>query len=163
MTAHRWLVRSPRFVFNADQRTFMRFAEMKSIGEARLVEAVNLSKSGLSFFISENSPEPEEGDTIKVEFTPPGRAPIACFATVMRVEEIASWHPDRGDSSRTKVSAKFRHLLIAHERALRLALDPRVGRDEPDPQEKKRTSTRLKLIAAAAALGLAALALAARQ
>lgn len=135
MSVNRWIARAPRFVFQADEQAWMRFAAMGSRGSARVTQAMDLSRSGLSFFLpddAEATDRPEEGDPIKIEFTPPGRAQIACFATVVRVESVDQWSPEAGHGSKTKVAVRFRHMPKAHERALRKALEPLVGDEEID-------------------------------
>lgn len=137
MPIARWNSRPPRFVYDAEGRRLMRYAPMRAQGSAFVVEALDISTTGLSFALAPSlahqaTGAPEEGDTIKIEFAPPGRDAIACFATVVRVDEVGEWDLERGDVKRTKVAVKFRNLPSAHERALKLALDPLVGAKEKD-------------------------------
>jgi len=107
----------------------MRFAGMETRGSSVATQVQDLSETGLSFTIH-GELTPNEGDMLKVEFTVPGRNQIACFATVVRVEERTEWDPTLGDLSYNIVAIQFRNLPAAHHRALRVGLRERTNNNE---------------------------------
>lgn len=104
----RYYPRSPRYVLQPLDRTVLRFAQMQTRGISATTTITDVSESGLCFTLSSEA-KPDEGDMLKVEFTVPGRGQIACFATVVRVEE---------KTGLTYVGILFRNLPSGHRRIL---------------------------------------------
>ena len=98
--AHRYFTRAPRYVFQSEDGTLVRFAPMQTKGLISRAVIRDLSETGLSFTlpITEDVVSlPDEGSAIKIEFPIPGSPKgIACFATVVRVEKRTEWMPEWG-------------------------------------------------------------------
>lgn len=163
MATDLWSARAPRFLFRTDDQSWMRFAPMDTRGGARIAKAMDLSATGLAFFLPDGVPanaRPDEGDVVKIEFAPPALGPdvgtIACFATVIRVEEVVDWTPELGEVARTKVAVQFRHMPEAHARALQAALEPIVGLEEADASLNAPSRWRVRAELTLGALALAA-------
>lgn len=140
--ATRYQTRSPRYVLNANDHVFMRFAGMDTRGTAVHAEMINLSETGLLFTIPA-TPEiapPEEGDMLKIEFTIPNHKQIACFATVIRVEQQTDWSPDLGDRHFQIVALHFRNLPHFHQRALQLGLIGKPSQDDSNQSLSRPTA-----------------------
>jgi hypothetical protein len=123
-------------MITSDDFGSMRFAPMTTRGAAMPSSLRDLSSTGLAFTLVGHAAEtgrvtPEEGDMIKIEFTIPSRRQIACFATVVRVEERTDWDPELGDRTTTLVAVKFRNMPSLHRRTLELGLQGRT-RDNTD-------------------------------
>ncbi len=141
MGAARSFVQRPsRYIFQAGDSSLVRFAEMETRGISSRAVIRDLSETGLSFTLPISEPVhtlPEEGSPLKVEFPIPGRDQIACFATVMRVEQRSEWVPEWGDRGFHLIALQFRHLPSMHLRAIQHGLQGRVE-VEPTFQEIKR-------------------------
>lgn len=137
-TARHYFPRSPRYVFGDSDDGVVRFAGMNTRGVIHRAAIRDLSESGLAFALGETDP-PEEGELLKIEFPIPGRKNIACFATVIRVEERTEWDPEWGDRGHTLVGLQFRNLPSLHFRALRKGLEGRVTPENFDWQRTRRT------------------------
>lgn len=127
-SAHRYHTRSPRYLLRPEDRSLMRFAGMETRGSSVTTQVQDLSETGLSFTIH-GELTPHEGDMLKVEFTVPDRNQIACFATVVRVEERKEWDPTLGPLSYNLVAIQFRNLPAAHHRALQAGLRARTDNE----------------------------------
>lgn len=150
--AHTYTQRSPRYVFQAQDGTLVRFAAMQTKGIASRAVIRDLSESGLSFTvpITETS-LPDEGFPLKVEFPVPGRGTIACFATVTRVEQREEWVPEWGSRGYHLIALQFRHLPTPHLRAIQKGLQGRVS----DEREINLDSVRRSHSIAFIGMGLA--------
>jgi PilZ domain len=128
--ARHFIARSPRYVFQTEDSSLVRFAPMETKGISQRAVIQDLSESGLSFTLPITEPSsslPEEGSPLKVEFPIPGRTSIACFATVTRVEQRSEWVPEWGDRGYHLVALQFRHLPTLHLRAIQRGLEGRVS------------------------------------
>jgi hypothetical protein len=158
-SAQRYYLRAPRYVLKSAELRNMRFATMETRGLSTATEVMNLSESGLAFQLETGRP-PEEGDILKVEFPIPGETQIACFATVVRVDEFTDWDPKIGERRFNVVGLKFRHLPDGHRRILRRGLDGRAASENEtsaslSDHKGSRTPSRLASRAAALASNLA--------
>lgn len=162
MAARQYLQRPPRYVFQAGDSSLVRFAPMETRGISARAIIRDLSESGLSFTLPITEPLeslPDEGAPLKVEFPIPGRDQIACFATVMRVEQRSEWVPEWGHRGYHLVALQFRHLPTLHLRAIQHGLQGRVD-EESDFKTLKRPHL-LAFTALCGALAVAMLAMAA--
>lgn len=128
-SARHYIPRSPRYVFQAEDSSLLRFAPMETKGLSQRAVIQNLSESGLSFSVPITEPIeslPEEGAALKVEFPIPSRSTIACFATVTRVEQRTDWVPEWGDRGYHLIAVQFRHLPTLHLRAIQKGLKGKV-------------------------------------
>lgn len=128
-SARHYIPRSPRYVFQAEDSSLLRFAPMETRGISQRAVIQNLSESGLSFSLPITEPIeslPEEGSALKVEFPVPRRDSIACFATVTRVEQRSEWVPEWGDRGYHLIAVQFRHLPSMHLRAIQKGLSGQV-------------------------------------
>ena len=117
--------RPARYIFQAHDSSLVRFAAMETRGISSKAIIRDLSESGLSFTLpmTEHADAlPEEGSTLKVEFPIPGRDQIACFATVMRVEQREEWVPEWGNRGFHLIALQFRHLPTLHLKAIQRGL-----------------------------------------
>ncbi len=126
----RFFTRAPRYLFRPHDHSLLRYATLATTGVSHTTLIHDLSETGLSFLCSFGVP-PEEGEVLKLEFTVPGRKQIACFATVVRVEQRSVWSAENGDALFYLVAIQFRNLPFAHRRALQVGLQPRT-RDSED-------------------------------
>jgi len=130
MSAARTFVqRPPRYIFQTAESNLVRFAAMETRGISARAVIRDLSESGLSFTLPITEAIetlPEEGAPLKVEFPIPGRDQIACFATVMRVEQRNEWVPEWGDRGYHLIALQFRHLPNLHLKAIKQGLQGRV-------------------------------------
>jgi hypothetical protein len=130
MSAARNFVQRPsRYIFQTSDSSLVRFAPMETRGISARAIIRDLSESGLSFTLPITEAIetlPEEGAPLKVEFPIPGRDQIACFATVMRVEQRTEWVPEWGDRGFHLIALQFRHLPTLHLRAIKTGLQGRV-------------------------------------
>ena len=127
--ARSFIQRPPRYVFQAHDSSLVRYAAMETRGLSARAIIRDLSESGLSFTlpITESLESlPEEGAPLKVEFPVPGRNQIACFATVMRVEQRTEWVPEWGDRGFHLIALQFRHLPTLHLKAIKNSLQGRA-------------------------------------
>lgn len=125
-SARHYIARSPRYVFQAEDSSLLRFAPMETRGHSQRAVIQNLSETGLSFSLPITEPIetlPEEGSALKVEFPIPGRTSIACFATVTRVEQRSEWVPEWGNHGFHLIAVQFRHLPSLHLRAIQKGLN----------------------------------------
>lgn len=141
--AHRYFARSPRYVFQTEDGTLVRFAPMQTKGVIAKAAIRDLSETGLSFTLPITEPVanlPDEGTALKIEFPIPGRPSIACFATVTRVEQRSEWVPEWGDHGFHLIALQFRHLPTLHLRAIQRGLQGLVETDsEIDFKSLKQT------------------------
>ncbi len=134
----RYIARAPRYTFRPEDQGFLRFANMDTRGLTWHGAIRDLSETGLSFFLGEAT-APEEGQMVKLEFSVPGRRQIACFATVMRVDEQKEWDAEWGGERVNKiVGVQFRHLPIAHRRAIQKGISGRVSPEEESDYTNSR-------------------------
>lgn len=131
MSAHarRYFERPPRYVLNASDNSMMRFRDSEPNGLPVNANVVDVSATGMAF-VMEGPEIPYLHETLKVEFTIPGKQQIACFANVVRIDLVKKWHPDRGEEFATKVALKFQELPFVYQRALQKSLDDRVHPEE---------------------------------
>jgi hypothetical protein len=141
--ARKFIARPARYIFQASESHLIRFAPMETRGISAKAVIRDLSESGLSFTLPISEPIdmlPDEGEPLKVEFPIPGRAQIACFATVTRVEQRTEWIPEWGDRGYHLIALQFRHLPTLHLRAIQNGLQGRTSEDpELNFQTLKRT------------------------
>ena len=131
-TARPYLSRSARFVYEADEKSHLRFAPSTTKGEIHHAIIRDLSDTGLSFALASNMQAPEEGELLKVEFPIPGRKNIACFATVVRVDAHSEWDPEWGDRGHNVIGLQFRNLPALHLRSIKKGLEGRVSHGDLD-------------------------------
>lgn len=160
-SAFYYLPRAPRYRLNPSDKAAIRFAKLETSGKFWRGNLINISTSGLCFVQEEVSryglrnSSIDEGDVLKIEFTVPGRKQIACFGTVVRVDQKIGWNPEWGELSYTTFGLQFRNLPHAH----RHALEKRLGNikdDNPYVHAPIRTESQKAIITA---LGIATLAL----
>jgi hypothetical protein len=122
--AQAYLARSERYIYRPQDSSIVRFAEMGTKGIASRAVIRDLSDTGLAFMIERSSDDftLDSGDMLKIEFTVPGRRQIACFTTVMRVEERSEWDAEWGQKGFLLIALQFRQLPQAHLRAIREGL-----------------------------------------
>lgn len=156
--AQRYHVRAPRYVLSTEDHRLMRFAAMETRGVSVTTELRNLSESGLAFTLPANEPHPDEGDMLKIEFTVPGHKQIACFATVVRVEESSEWDPNLGFQGQKIIGLQFRNLPEPFRRALRTNLEGRATSEETTEGASELNALRAKHFRAFAISSVAMLA-----
>jgi len=131
----------------------MRFASMNSKGRAFETNVVDISETGLAFEVSSNEAPTyalDEGDMLKVEFTPPGAGPIACFATVIRIDSKETWNPDTGNRFATRIAVHFRNLPKIHFQSLQKSLGKLTPHDLIDEGQGRLRAIAIFALAASA-------------
>lgn len=116
-----YIKRAPRYVLNANDNRFMRFARESVFNRTYTTEIVNLSETGMAFVV-DRSLVPDLGEQMKIEFTPPNQEQIAWFARVVRIElpeDISGW---KIQSREARVALQFENLPPAHLQAIRHGL-----------------------------------------
>jgi hypothetical protein len=109
--------RAPRFILKSDENMSLRFAPLRTKGQAFESDLLDVSASGLAFQIQVGDPVAltlEEGTILKIEFTLPRDLQIACFATLTRIEALTTWDPSFGPRHSYKVAVQFRNLPKQH-------------------------------------------------
>jgi hypothetical protein len=132
-SSRRYIPRAPRYVLSANDSQVLRFAPMNTRGQAQVTSLRNLSTSGLAFTLPYNElastiesvTTPSEGDVIKIEFSVPGRKQIACFATIVRVDELVEWDSETGNRHYLLIAVQYRNLPSAFIRSLEISLKNR--------------------------------------
>lgn len=124
-TAGRYIARSPRYILSPLDSRMMRFAPMDTRGVTWPAEILDLSESGLAFTLKTDE-YPREGESVKIEFTIPGRRQVACFATVTRLEI---------HDGIKKIAIRFDNLPPIFRAALRFSLKHRVRNSNFDDAE----------------------------
>lgn len=77
--------RAPRYTLNVDDKRVLRFSGLPRGSKDFFTEIINISESGMAFTLPYLD-NPKMGETIKIQFTPPGSKSVACFATIKRIE-----------------------------------------------------------------------------
>lgn len=141
--ARTYFPRAPRYIYRTEDSSLLRFAEMDTKGVIHKASLRDLSESGFSFALSMNSELLlEEGELLKVEVPLPGRKSIACFATIVRVDEMSEWDPEWGDRGHIVVGLQFRNLPAIHLRSIRKSLEGKVeGENDFEWNESRRAHT----------------------
>ncbi|MCM2281052.1 MAG: PilZ domain-containing protein [Bdellovibrionaceae bacterium] len=128
-TARPYIPRAPRYVIRPHDKSLLRFKDAAPNGEASSATILDLSESGLLFTI-QGPDHPELQETIKVEFTIPGRSQMACFATVTRVETDVEWELDgKQTSTGVRIAVRFLDLPPAFRHTLHASLSTRTLKD----------------------------------
>lgn len=120
--------RSPRYCLNADDNTIIRVAGPQQIPWDENTSIQNISLTGLAFTAPADLC-PLLGEIIKIQFTPPGSDSMACYAIVIRIENI--------DKETKKVGIHYHKMNMGHRLALAQVLEIKI-KEQIEKIEKAR-------------------------
>lgn len=83
----RYHARAPRYILNADDNNLVRLSGAERLPWEESTEIRDISLTGLSFTAPMDL-SPQLGEIIKIQFSVPGAEQMACYAVVIRVQNI---------------------------------------------------------------------------
>ncbi len=118
----RYVARSPRYILQPEDNTLIRVAGPQQTPWEEGTEIQNVSLSGLAFTAPADLC-PVIGEIIKIQFEAPGKAQMACFGLVSRLDR---------NGSTTVVGVKFLKLEFAQRVYLAQALSKKLKNQRVD-------------------------------
>lgn len=83
----RYHARAPRYVLNTDDNSLVRLSGAERLPWEENTEIRDISLTGLSF-IAPIDLSPQLGEIIKIQFSVPGAEQMACYAVVIRIQNV---------------------------------------------------------------------------
>lgn len=83
----RYHARSPRYILNTQDDSLIRLSGAEQHSWEENTELRDVSLTGLSFTAPQDL-SPQIGEVIKIQFSVPGSEQMACYAIVIRIENI---------------------------------------------------------------------------
>ncbi len=86
----RYHARAPRYILNTDDDCLVRYSGAERRSWEENTEIRDISLTGLTFTASSDL-SPQLGEIIKIQFSVPGSEQMACYAVVIRIENVNAY------------------------------------------------------------------------
>lgn len=131
-----YIQRSPRYVLLPQDNCLIRLAGPKQIPWEEGTEIRNVSTSGLSFTAPMDL-SPIMGETIRVEFAVPGSKQMACFAKVIRLENLEPGN--KSETASQLVAVEFELLNTSQRWNLKEGIGKKINNETEKVIEISKT------------------------
>lgn len=130
----RYHARAPRYILNTQDDSLIRLSGAEQLSWEENTELRDVSLTGLSFTAPQDL-SPQIGEVIKIQFSVPGSEQMACYAVVIRIENINEFD--------NLIGVHFYKLDRIQRLNMVQGLSPKIKKNKQTPTEITETNAPL--------------------